>query len=354
MIRLKQFVGWGIAWTRMNDYQKARWKLTGMYILVFFVLLNLFTGSLFVILQRVEDDYIQKTETIWHKKQIIFSQQNITVLEWGNNNKINKQLIIDLHHSFLEDIRKWIVIIEVVLLCVAGFASYWLSGRTLHPIQQKNELQKQFLADVSHELKNPLSALKTSLEIAKKQKEWGVGEVKEIFEDLEDEVERLSRITQDLLVLENIDSISNKTKYNIKDIINNQITLLKVIAKKRNIKIIEELSDFELVTNKKSIEQIVFNLVHNAIKFSYPNSEIIVKLTNKGLLIIEDGGIGISKSELSRIFERFYKIDSSRTFDVNTGSGLGLAIVKKTVEKNGWKIKVKSEKDKGTQFIIQF
>ncbi len=102
------------------------------------------------------------------------------------------------------------------------------------------------------------------------------------------------------------------------------------------------------------VNQNIFNLVHNAIKFSHPNSEIVVKLTNKGTLTIKDTGIGISKSELPHIFERFYKVDSSRTFDIDTGSGLGLAIVKKTVDKNGWKIKVKSEKDKETQFIIQF
>jgi len=128
MTQSKQSVGWGIAWTRMNDYQKARWKLTGMYILVFFVLLNLFTISLFVILQKVERDYVQKTEVVLQKKQIFFPGQNVTVLEWNNNSEIDKQSIIDLHRVFLTDIRKWIVIIESILLLLAGFVSYFLAG----------------------------------------------------------------------------------------------------------------------------------------------------------------------------------------------------------------------------------
>ena len=284
MIQSRRSAESGIVWRQLNDYQKARWKLTAMYILIFFVLLNVFTISIFVILQKAENDYIQKTEIAWQKKQIFFSQHNVTILEWGIDHGLDKQSVIDLNHSFLKDIRRWIVVIEFILLGVTGFVSYWLSGRTLRPIQKKNELQKQFLADVSHELKNPLSALKTSLEIAKKQKKWGVGEVKDLFEDLEQEVTRLSQMTNDLLLLENVDNKSVKIKCNVVDIVNNQITLLQSSADKRNIAIKTKLSNFELIADKKDIEQIVFNLLHNAIKFSNPNSEVIVSLTDKGNL----------------------------------------------------------------------
>jgi signal transduction histidine kinase len=338
----------------MNDYQKAKWKLTGMYILVFFVLLNLFTISLFVILQKVEEDYTQKTEVVWQKKQIFLPGSNVTVLEWSNNNEIDKQSIIDLHRTFLEDIRKWIVIVESVLLVLAGFTSYFLAGRTLKPIQYKNELQRQFLADVSHELKNPLSALKTSLEIAARQKHWSDGEVHEIFDDLEEEVTRLTQTTQDLVALEQIDEARITKQQNISNIVHNQISLLKSYASKRNIFIKEDLNDFVCQVNIRDVEQVVFNLVHNAIKFSLPNGKVYVSLSSKGELRIKDEGIGIMQKDLNHIFDRFYKVDSSRTFDDNNGSGLGLAIVRKIVDKNNWKIFVTSKKDEGTTFRVQF
>ena len=354
MTQSKRSEGWATVWTRMNDYQKARWKLTGMYILVFFVLLNLFTISLFAILQKIGDDYVQKTEVVWQKKQIFLPGQNVTVLEWSNNNEIDKQVIIDLYRTFLTDIRKWIVIIESVLLILAGFVSYFLAERTLKPIQHKNELQRQFLADVSHELKNPLSALKTSLEIATRQKHWSDGQVHEIFADLEGEVMRLTQTTQDLLVLEQIDEMQATQKQNISNIVHGQISLLKDFASKQNITIQEELNDFICQTNARDVEQVVFNLVHNAIKFSLPNSSVSISLSQKGALHIKDNGIGIEQKDLDNVFDRFYKVDSSRTFDDDNGSGLGLAIVKKITDKNNWKISATSEKDSGTEFILQF
>jgi len=210
------------------------------------------------------------------------------------------------------------------------------------------------LADVSHELKNPLSALKTSLEIASRQKHWSDGEVHEVFGDLEEEVTRLTQTTQDLLALEQIDEVKKTKEQNISNIVHNQINLLKNYAIKRNIVIKENLNDFECKVNIQDVEQVVFNLVHNAIKFSLPNGVVNVSLTTKGELFIKDNGVGIEDNELKHIFDRFYKVDDSRVFNEESGSGLGLSIVKKIVDKNNWKIFVTSEKGKGTEFRIQF
>ncbi len=353
MIQSKQFGEWVTAWIRMNDYKKARWKLTGMYILVFFVLLNLFTFSLLVILQKVENDYVQKTEMVW-KKQVVFSGQNVTVLKWEGDNGVNKQDIMDLHRSFLEDIRYWIVIIEVGLLLIAGFVSYFLAGKTLAPIQKKNELQKQFLADVSHELNNPLSALKTSLEIAKKQKDWTQGEIEDIFRDMEEEVSRLIQTTHNLLILEREDSEVQGEKIDLSKVINTQIEILQNMASKRNIKLIKDLNTYIKYAVLQDAERVIFNLLHNAIKFSLPNSEINITLSQKGELKIKDKGIGIAKKDLGYIFDRFYKSDNSRTFGNNNGSGLGLAIVKKIADKNNWKILVNSKEGESTEFVVKF
>jgi len=351
MIQLKRFAGLGTGWKRMNDYQKARLKLNGIYVAVFFVFLNLFTISIFVILQKVEKDYVSKA-TIIYEKQIIFSKQNVTILEWNNGNKIDKEEIIKLHREFLSSIRHWIIIIEIVLLVLASIISYWLSGKTLQPIQKKNEKQKQFLADVSHELRNPLSAIQTSLEVAKKQTKWTESEIQETFNDLAEEIMRLTKITQDLITLEK--SAQIKQICELAQICETQISRLKNYARQRNIIIDQKIEKYRYNCAKEEVEIVVYNLLQNAIKFSNPNSKVYIKLSSKGILTIRDNGVGIAEKDKAHIFDRFYKGDASRTFNDNTGSGLGLSIVKKIVERNSWKINMVSEQDKGTIFRVIF
>ncbi len=355
-ILLKPFEELVTVWMKLDDFQKARWKLTGTYVVIFFILLNLFTGALFFVLQKEEIQHAKYIESVWQKNELIFPDKNLTIIQWQTNPKesLSKEEVIDLQHILLGVIRKWILIIEGFLLVVAGFMSYFLSGKTLRPIQKKNISQRQFLSDVSHELKNPLSALKISIEVAKKQEQWKAKEIHELLSDFEEEIDRLTKITGDLLVLEQNNHKIKKTNQNISSIIHKGVESLSSLSQKRNITIQEKLEDFSLLAIKGDIERIVFNILHNAIKYSHPNGKINVSLSKMGTLTIEDFGIGIEKKSLPNIFNRFYKVDSARTFSHENGSGLGLSIVKKICNKNGWKISVKSKEKKGTKFLIQF
>ncbi len=354
-ILLEPFEALGIVWKFKNDFQKARLKLTGLYILILFVILNLFTVSLFWILKKEEIIHIQKLQNIWHKEEIFFPNQKITIIELKQDKpQIKSKEIIDLQHVFLEIIKKRILIIEFLLLALAGGLSYFLSGKTLRPIQEKNEQQKQFLADVSHELKNPLSALKMTLDVVKNQKEWKQGEINDVLSDIDTEIKRLSTITQDLILLEKSNKVNFKEKVKLNNIIENIIEKCRYFAKKKNIKINTYLEKCIIYAEKKDVEKLVFNLLHNSIKFSYLNGKIEIKLLSNGEFIIRDFGIGVSKEDLPKIFNRFYKADNARTFNEENGSGLGLSIVKKICDKNHWKINIKTNLEKGMTFFCKF
>jgi two-component system phosphate regulon sensor histidine kinase PhoR len=262
--------------------------------------------------------------------------------------------LINYHNIFVDIIQRWLFKVELLLLIFAGVLSYFLSGLSMRPIEEKNKKTRRFLADVSHELKNPLSALKISLDVSKRQKDWRVGEVQEVFTDLESEVSRLIKITDDLLTLEATGGKRNFEYLNLKDVTNFVLKQLGAYAKKKNIQVSSDLADFYFKILRKDFEKLIFNIVHNAIKFSKQNSVIEIKLFSNGELRIKDYGIGIGKNELKHIFDRFYKIDSARTITENNGSGLGLSIVKDICETYDINIYVDSVVGKFTEFILTF
>ncbi len=355
----KRFEVLDTVWNPKNDFQKARIKLTGFYIFILFIILNFFTGALFLILNQEQHQHQEKISIAWEKNEILFPNKKITVIKVQSKPKniISKQEIFDLQQEFLEKIKYKIFLLELLLLFLAGILSYFLSGKTLNPIQKKNEQQRQFLADVSHELKNPLSALKTSIEVSKEQKDWKIGEIKEVFEDLESEISRLISTTEDLLELEKKDFKNIQKNISPQKILRKILKKLQIFADKKNIKIIfKSQGNLEIKCEEGEIEKIFFNLIHNAIKFSKPHSEIFINLNlkNSKIFSVQNFGEIIEKKDIKKIFNRFYKTENARTFSEENGSGLGLSIVKKICDKNSWNIFVESEKESGTIFKINF
>ena len=127
-------------------------------------------------------------------------------------------------------------------------------------------------------------------------------------------------------------------------------------ADKKNVKFKLSLNDCSISGNYDSIYSLIFNLVDNAIKYNKTNGKITIKLqevSNNVILSVKDTGIGIPKEDLDRIFERFYRVDKSRSKD-SGGTGLGLAIVKHSLIDNNATIKVESELKKGSTFTVTF
>ena len=235
---------------------------------------------------------------------------------------------------------------------------------------QKNELMKEneevlnaskvrqeFTSNVSHELKTPLHVISGYAELIKE----GIvkdSDVKEFGEKIYSEASRMSKLVEDIMKISKLESDKavEKTPLNLKNIVVAIVDSLMIEADKKNVKFKLSLNDCSISGNYDSIYSLIFNLVDNAIKYNKTNGKITIKLqevSNNVILSVKDTGIGIPKEDLDRIFERFYRVDKSRSKD-SGGTGLGLAIVKHSLIVNNATIKVESELKKGSTFTVTF
>ncbi|PZX06978.1 PAS/PAC sensor signal transduction histidine kinase [Psychrobacillus insolitus] len=245
---------------------------------------------------------------------------------------------------------------------VIGEHGRWLGiVIVMHDITELKKLEqvrKDFVANVSHELKTPVTSIKgfseTLLFGAYKKEETLLS----FLEIIHKESNRLQALIIDLLDLSKVEQTGyeiSKQKVYFSEIINSSIELTIHLADKKNITIETNIDEQVVILGETNrLKQIIVNLIANAINYSLENTMIKLSVyQNKkyGIFEIEDQGIGISKVEITRIFERFYRVDRARSRN-SGGTGLGLAIVKHLVEAHQGYIEVHSEEGKGTIFKV--
>lgn len=224
-------------------------------------------------------------------------------------------------------------------------------------MKEIEDMQKQFLSDVSHELKTPMSAIIGSVEILKRD---GM-ESPEIFNEFMDillkESYRMQNIINDILELSRLDQTKVSLDYqelDVKAVVKESMDLFEPLAKEKHLSLIYHNQIKEpLILNYSTIKMILSNFISNAIKYS--NEGIITIKTKKAddtfILSVQDEGIGIPKNKLNYIYDRFYQVDKSRSSKISTG--LGLSIVKKIVELNQGTIDVESSAGIGSTFTVK-
>lgn len=215
--------------------------------------------------------------------------------------------------------------------------------------------QQQFIQDISHELKTPLTIIKGQLEVTLK-KIRSPKEYESILMDNLEEIDKISLIIEELLILAKFDS--KEMALDIKSV---NLTLLlekildniKILADKKNIKIdFKRNGSVLLNADENHIKRVFLNIFDNAIKYTLQNGKIYVVLYKDhsfAKVKIEDTGIGIPANDLSNIFNRFYRVDKSRS---SHGFGLGLSIAKSIIEAHKGKIEVQSEVGHGSTFTV--
>ncbi len=221
------------------------------------------------------------------------------------------------------------------------------------------KIRRDFVANVSHELKTPLTSIKgfaeTLLDGAYEDNETSLY----FLNIINTESDRLLKIVKDLLDLSKIESNNitlNKEPFLLKNLVKLLLITLEKQITIHQVNIQMEMDDeLMIVADKSHISQILINLMNNAISYTPINSDIVISARtshNFYEISVKDNGIGINKENLDRIFERFYRVDKARTREKG-GTGLGLAIVKHLVEAHRGNIYVDSEIGKGTVFTIQ-
>jgi len=222
-------------------------------------------------------------------------------------------------------------------------------------------MRRDFVANVSHEIKTPLTAIKGFVETLHQGSVDNPEEAERFLGIINKHVDRLSAIVGDLLSLSRIEqedegkTIEFKDGF-IKDVFHSAIQICRSKADEKNIVISPECDDtISTKYDATLLEQAVVNLLDNAIKYSEPESTIHLqaRLNNSEIFIsVEDQGMGIAKKHLPRLFERFYRVDKARSRTMG-GTGLGLAIVKHIAQAHGGNVTVKSTLGKGSTFTIR-
>ncbi|MBQ0026141.1 MAG: HAMP domain-containing histidine kinase [Lachnospiraceae bacterium] len=235
-------------------------------------------------------------------------------------------------------------------------------GNTLnymaHELGKTEDYQRQFISNVSHDFRSPLTSIKGYIEAIKDGTIPPENQEK-YLNIISDETDRLTGLTQNLMQLNSVSASSfdiKKENFDINDVIRGTCASFEMQCRDKNISFELSLDDHTSLVNadRSKIQQVVYNIVDNAIKFSPKDSSICIEVfrrSEKVFVSIKDSGCGIPKENLKKIWTRFYKTDSSRGKD-KKGTGLGLAIVKEIINAHGEFIDVISTEGVGTEFIF--
>ncbi|MEE1042642.1 MAG: ATP-binding protein [Clostridia bacterium] len=224
--------------------------------------------------------------------------------------------------------------------------------------EKQNKLRREFTANVSHELKTPLTSISGYAEIMRN----GFAKPEDISRFsgiIYDEAQRLISLVMDIIDLSKLEEKEiqqDKTEIDLYKVSENIVERLDTLAKKKGISF-EIKGEHQFVTGVESIiEEIIYNLCDNAIKYNKENGLVMIDIQRVDGIVeytVTDTGIGISKDELDRVFERFYRVDKSHSREMG-GTGLGLSIVKHGVSYHGGEVSIKSELGSGTSVKIRF
>lgn len=225
-------------------------------------------------------------------------------------------------------------------------------------VRNIEEIGSEFVTNVTHELKTPLTSIRGFIETLKNGA-INDPEVAYKFLDIIDiEAERLFLLINDILALSEIETMKQDgeiVSFLFEDLVSDSIYILQGQAEKKNITINTEIEpNLKLQANKYRIMQLVLNLVDNSIKYSPEGSWIKIKASRVGgdvVMSFKDSGIGIPSEHLTRIFDRFYRVNKGRSRSLG-GTGLGLSIVRHIANLYNGDIKVLSEPGKGTEFVV--
>ncbi len=334
------FAAWATDF-KHDPFFKARCKLAASYTLGIMVILLVFNVTV----------YELYGSTFFDTPEEILADQN--------KSEEVKLLEQDQDKRSLYHLKEVLYLANVLTTLFVASLSYYLAWRTLKPIADSFERQKKFIADAAHELRTPLTVMKTGIE-ATAHSAPGLLEYKNLSDELLEEINHLSALTDDLLFLaknDTLEALKQPTfeKIDLGEVAEKQLFQMQAYAEKKGIIFRADIDQYCLVRgNVIYLKRLLSNLMQNAVEYNIPNGEIFVTLkknNHRVVLTVRDTGIGISEENQARVFERFYKGDEART-SRSGGAGLGLSIVQEIVRLHKGTIDVESKVSVGTTFRV--
>lgn len=247
-----------------------------------------------------------------------------------------------------------LVIFNLAVLVGGGALSYALAKRTLRPLEVSHEAQVRFTSDAAHELRTPLTVMQTEVEVALRQTKTTLPQAKKVLASTLEEVARLRTLTDHLLQLATEQELS-LTTVRLDEAVIEAVTRVVTLAQSKHIAVENTVGVARILAHHDSLVTVIGILLDNAIKYSPDNSTITLRTTLVGgevAISVTDTGIGISSEDQTKIFERFYRVDSSRTKQTVEGYGLGLSLAQRLVLAMNGRLEVRSELGSGSVFTV--
>ena len=261
---------------------------------------------------------------------------------------VQSEAIIKRDNEIKKEMLFHLIVLDSIIIILGTIGSYFLSKKTLKPIEENLNLQMEFISNASHELKTPITVITMENEVLLREKNHSKEELLHQIKSNLEEVTSLSKLVNILLELARNNKITLE-KIKVCDVVNNACDKLKVLSKKKNITILNNIDNLKILANKDILEEVIVIILDNAIKYSDKNTTIKIYSKNSKIFI-EDQGIGIKEKDLKYIFDRFYRADKSHSTE---GYGLGLSLAKHLTEKMKLKISAYNNKEKGSTFVIE-
>ncbi|MEA2056842.1 MAG: HAMP domain-containing sensor histidine kinase [Patescibacteria group bacterium] len=333
----------------MKKFTQARIRLTIFYTLILIAISGSISGLYYLRTVQVMNNQIQRIE-----QRLLEGE----VARFPRNAVLKSKVLRDELDLAKAQVRSQLIMINIFIALVGAGASYLLSGQTLDPIKKTLEAQQQFIADAAHELKTPVTALKTSLEVSLMDKKFDK-KTKKVLKDNLQAVVSLESLTESLLSLARVEEGNMpNSAVDLSVVIKRAIQHIEPLAKKKKIKIkVGDHQPCSIYGNEDYFVEVLVIVLDNAIKYSTEASEVNLKVNKDkkfSSLSVLDQGPGIAKENQGKIFERFYRVDVARSNSTANGHGLGLAVAKKLMTKMGGYISVTSQDNQGSTFILKF
>lgn len=336
-------------------FQSARLKLTATYLIIIMLISSCFSVVIYRELTQ-ELDRLERGQRLRLQRQL---QQELSLPP-----EIRAQLpqppVIDFAplNEARERITLSLILINAAILGVSGLAGYFLAGRTLRPIQQMVDEQNRFTSDASHELKTPLTILRSEIEVNLRDPKLTLTQAKQLLQSNLEEIINMQNLSDNLLKLSHqrsLPKVRSLQSVDLSILAQEVINKITPLAKHKKITIKNNVSAIEIEGETSSLEELLIIFLDNAIKYTPSGGKVTIsakKEHTNAVMSIKDTGIGIAQEDIHHLFDRFFRADQSRSKNQVPGYGLGLSIAQKIIQEHHGHIDIESQVGKGTTFTI--
>ncbi|WP_315118224.1 HAMP domain-containing sensor histidine kinase [uncultured Clostridium sp.] len=275
----------------------------------------------------------------------------------GDNYQITFLDVTDSNKTLME-LFTTLFFVGIIMLCVIFAISLFFASRSIEPIAEAWEKQKQFIADASHELKTPLAIINANSDALLVNQEETIKSQKKWVDYIKSQTDRMGKLVNDLLYLAKAEDTNSKMFYvpfDISEVVSDVILSMEAVTFEKDITLLQEVeANIIIKSDCEKIKQVITILLDNAIKYTDEKGRIDItlkKTRNQLVFSIKNSGKGIPKENLPKLFDRFYRADPARTQE-NGGYGLGLPIAKAIIDRLHGKIYAHSQENEGTTFTF--